>query len=361
MNLRRWFSVYIVPGAVFQSVLVGGGYGTGRETVEYVTQAGAGGGVVAVALFFLTLTLVLAASFEFARVFRTYDYRHFFQRLLGRAWWLFEALAVLLMVLILAVVISAAVTMVEGWLGVPGWVTTVSVIAATGLVLAVGQSLVQGLLSVWAALFSVFVVVLAVVGFSIQGDDISRALAGEPWMSAASLKGVQYALYNIAAVPLLLYTVSVLRTRREAMLSALIAGAAGALPALLMHLVLVPLAPGVLSEPLPVRALIDALGVAWLVPVYTVLLLGTIVQTAIGVLEGVVKRVDGWREDQGRAPLAAVTRGLFGAGVLSASAIGSVLGVIALIGSGYGTMAWGFMLVYAVPLLTLGLWKIRSA
>lgn len=36
----KWFKAWIVPGAVFQSVIVGGGYGTGREVVEYVSSAG---------------------------------------------------------------------------------------------------------------------------------------------------------------------------------------------------------------------------------------------------------------------------------------------------------------------------------
>ena len=100
-RIPRWIRVYVFPAAVFQSVLIGGGYGTGRETVEYVTQAGGSGGVLSVLWFFVVLTVVLGASFEFARVFRTFDYRHFFKTLLGRAWWTYEVLAVLLLLLVL--------------------------------------------------------------------------------------------------------------------------------------------------------------------------------------------------------------------------------------------------------------------
>ena len=35
----RLFRVYIIPGAVFQSVMVGGGYGTGREIVSRTAHA----------------------------------------------------------------------------------------------------------------------------------------------------------------------------------------------------------------------------------------------------------------------------------------------------------------------------------
>ncbi len=46
----RFFRVYIIPGAVFQSVVVAGGYGTGRELVEYFTQYGPTGGILGMAV-----------------------------------------------------------------------------------------------------------------------------------------------------------------------------------------------------------------------------------------------------------------------------------------------------------------------
>ena len=63
---RRFFRVYIIPGAVFQSVMVGGGYGTGREIVEYFTSYGAVGGLLGIGVAYLVLALVLAATFEFS-------------------------------------------------------------------------------------------------------------------------------------------------------------------------------------------------------------------------------------------------------------------------------------------------------
>jgi len=38
--LSRFFNVYIVPAAVFISVVMGGGYGTGREVVEFFNRCG---------------------------------------------------------------------------------------------------------------------------------------------------------------------------------------------------------------------------------------------------------------------------------------------------------------------------------
>ena len=37
--MLRLLKIYLLPGAVLQSVMIGGGYGTGRELVEFFTPA----------------------------------------------------------------------------------------------------------------------------------------------------------------------------------------------------------------------------------------------------------------------------------------------------------------------------------
>ncbi len=104
----RFFRVYIVPGAVFQSVMIGGGYGTGREIVEFFTSYGFLGGLFGMGIAFVCMAVILALTFEFARLFKVYDYRNFFKHLLGRGWVVFELLIILLFLLVLAVLASAA-------------------------------------------------------------------------------------------------------------------------------------------------------------------------------------------------------------------------------------------------------------
>ena len=47
MNKRRKWTWYLTPGLVFQSVLIGGGYGTGAEIARYFGRHGLLGGVLA--------------------------------------------------------------------------------------------------------------------------------------------------------------------------------------------------------------------------------------------------------------------------------------------------------------------------
>ena len=38
----------------------------------------------------------------------------------------------------------------------------------------------------------------------------------------------------------------------------------------------------------------------------------------------------------------------------------SQMGRVALIAKGYGTLAWGFLVVFILPLLTAGIWRIAT-
>src|SRR5262245_16262940 len=103
-----WFRRYLLPGFVFQGVTIGGGYATGRELIEFFMPAGPAGGLLGMCAAMAVFSAVLAASFELVRVTRSYDYKAFFQHLLGRFWVLFEIAYVLLLVIVLSVLGAAA-------------------------------------------------------------------------------------------------------------------------------------------------------------------------------------------------------------------------------------------------------------
>ena len=87
-----FFKKYLLPGFVFQSVVIAGGYGTGRELVEYFLSYGPLGGLLGMLLTTAMWSILLAVTFEFSRKFQAYDYRTFFNKLLGPFWFIFEIL-----------------------------------------------------------------------------------------------------------------------------------------------------------------------------------------------------------------------------------------------------------------------------
>lgn len=354
----RFFRVYIMPAAVLQSVIVGGGYGTGREVTEFVSSAGPLGGFAAVGLVFGIWAVLIALSFELARIMGSYDYRHFLKGLVGRAWVIYEVLAIIALLLVLAVVLSASSELILDALGVPRVAALGAVIAAIAWVMHSGRAWVERLLSAWAGLVSLFLLAVFVLVALASGPSGFAGSWDEPLGSAWIAKGATFAFYNIALVPVLLYTLTEIRTRREAFTSGVIAAAAGILPALVMHLTFLPSYPLVLDQPLPMYAVISGLDIPVLKGAYFIVLFGTILLTAVGALQGVAERVDGWLGDARQAAFGARGRLVLATTTLIASAALSGFGVIDLVASGYGTIAWGFLAIYIIPVLTVGLARI---
>jgi uncharacterized membrane protein YkvI len=83
--LKRIF----LPGIILQSVLIGGGYATGREIVEYGAKFGANGWICGV-MIFLGFSLMAMLSMEASRIWKVYDYKSLLSKMVGRAWVLYE-------------------------------------------------------------------------------------------------------------------------------------------------------------------------------------------------------------------------------------------------------------------------------
>src|SRR4051794_3275689 len=103
-----WFQRFLLPGFAFKAVVIGGGYATGRELAEFFLPSGPWGGLAAMLLAMLLWSVICAVTFALARAMGTFDYRSFFEKLLGRGWILFEIAYVLFVTLILAVFGAAA-------------------------------------------------------------------------------------------------------------------------------------------------------------------------------------------------------------------------------------------------------------
>ena len=82
-----------------KAVVIGGGYATGRELVEFFLSRGPWGGLFAMLFATLLFSLFCSLTFVAALRFQTFDYRSFIRQLLGPAWPLFE-LAYLMLSLI---------------------------------------------------------------------------------------------------------------------------------------------------------------------------------------------------------------------------------------------------------------------
>ena len=102
------------------------------------------------------------------------------------------------------------------------------------------------------------------------------------------------------------------------------------------------------------------LGVTILLGAFTVMLFGTFIETGAGMLQGINERIDGYLLEKDSPGLRPQSRAMIAVAAILVSAGLSLWGITNLIAQGYGMMAWGFLAVYVLPLLTVGIYRISK-
>ncbi len=357
----KTFQKYVLPGFVFQSLVIAGGYGTGREIVEFFLTYGPLGGLLAMVLVATVIwSLVSAVTFEFARLFQTYDYRTFFRRLLGPGWILFEICYIVLLFLVLAVIGAAAGSIVQETFHLPYAIGVLGIMAAVGILVFYGTKTIENVLTVWSVVLYAVYVILFVASFVKFGGAIRSSLASNPVDPKWAIGGVKYAAYNLAIIPAVLFVVRHIETRREAVGAGLLAGVIGIVPGLLFYLAMVGQYPAIASQPVPANYLLALLGSRAFQITFQIVLFGTLIETGTGMIHAINERIAHVASEKGKALHPSLRPAIALAFLVTATLL-TKLGLVNLIAKGYGTLTWLFLVVYVVPVLTLGLWTVLKA
>lgn len=354
------FRRFLLPGFVFQSVVIAGGYGTGRELAEFFLTQGPRGGLLAMALSTLLWSLVCAVTYELARVTGAFDYRTFFKGLLGSGWMIFELAYLVFMLVILAVIAAAAGSLLQETFGLPYWVGVTGIMAAVGGLALAGTGLIQGVMAVWSViLYGAYIALFAwcLLRFGRPTvEALGSPLEGMGWISA----GVRYAAYNVALIPALLFSVESLESRRETVVAGALAGPIAMIPGCLFFIAMVGHYPAILDRPVPANYLLELLGSRSFQIIFQVVLFGTLIETGTGLIHGLNERIAHVFQERERV-MPTTLRPVLAVGSLLAGTLLAGVGLVDLIARGYGTLTWVFLLVFVLPVLTLGVWKIRQA
>lgn len=358
---NRLFKVYVIPGCVFQSVMVGGGYGTGREIVEYFTQFGLYGGLLGLMVTFAVMAIVLALTFELARLSRSYDYRRLMKILLGPAWVIFELITVIMLPLVLAVLAAASGKILQENFGISYWTGLTIMMGVIALLTFFGRDIVTKVLTFWSVFLYVVFLTFFVIVIQKSGDQIMTAFSQVTINEGWQISGFKYAMYNLTIAPLILYVARSFKTRREAMGSGFIAALIALVPGALFHVAFFAVYPEIVDQELPVYWMINKFGMSMLLALYTVMLFGTFIETGAGVLQGINERIDAYFMETKGIKVDRKIHALTAVGAIVVSALLSTWGITNIIGQGYGMIAWIYFAIFVIPLLTIGIWKIAKA
>jgi uncharacterized membrane protein YkvI len=347
---------YVVPGLVIQAVLVGGGYATGRELVEFFVSKGpatALAGLAFTALFFSAGTMV---AFELARRYRAFDYKSFCRIFLGRFWVLFEIGYYALLLLVLSVVSSAAGKLLVQMFGLPEIVNSILFMSAVAFVVFFGNSLIEKVISVWSMVFyATYGSMFALVVWKF-GPQLHAALGATPLDWAEALRdSFSYLGYNIVIVPILIFVARNLESRPQAFVAGALAGPLILLPGLASLFALSAFYPGILTEPLPIAAVLSRVASPTLTLCVEVVIMGAFIKTGVGLLHGLNERFARAAADRGR-DMPSYLRPVLSLGIMvTAIFVASSVGIINLIGQGYRYSSYFFLVVFFIPLMIRGL------
>jgi putative CocE/NonD family hydrolase len=347
----------IVPGLVIMAVMVGGGYATGRELVEFFISKGPLTALAGLALTAFWISTAAMVSFELARRYQAFDYRSFCRIFIGPFSALFEVGYYALLLLVLSVVSAAAGKLLAEMAGLPEVANSILFMAAVAFVVYFGNSFIEKVISIWSMIFyatygSMFALVLWKFG-----PQLRSALNAAPldWLEALK-DSLSYTGYNVVVVPVLIFVARNLETRPQALAAGAMAGPLILLPGFASLLALSAFYPQILGDPLPISRVLREIGSPTLRMCVQLVILGAFIKTGVGLLHGLNERVARAIVDRGRA-MPRGARPLLALGIMVVAVfVASSVGIINLIGQGYRYSSYFFLVVFFFPLMLRGLW-----
>lgn len=356
-----WFQRYLLPGFAFKAVVIGGGYATGRELAEFFLPSGPQGGLFAIVLAMLIWSAVCAVTFSLAYTNSSWNYRAFFKNLLGPFWAIFEIAYLLFLVLILAVFGAAAGAIGTALLGWPPLVGTLCLIACISFVTAYGTASVERLFK-WVSIFLYAVYALFVVlSFFAFGDRILVNLAAPAPHAGWVLGGFTYAGYNVVGAVIILPVLRHLNSNKNALIAGALAGPLAMLPALLFFICMIAYYPQIGAEALPSDYLLRRLNFPAFHYLFQLMIFLALLESGTGCVHAFNERIaEAYALRTGGTLSKSVRLWITGALLLGSIFLAARFGLVTLIARGYRGLAYVFLAVFVLPVMTLGVWQLYS-
>lgn len=360
MTRSSWFQRYLLPAFAFKAVVIGGGYATGRELVEFFLPSGPQGGLLAMLLATVVWSVVCTLTFLFARMTASEDYKTFFRNLLGRFGFSFEIAYFIFIILILAVFGAAAGAIGEATFSLPPISGSLLLMASICLVVMSGGGAVEKLFKyVSIFLYGVYVVFVILCASKFGDKIVDRLVDPVPIENAWAMGGLTYAGYNIIGAIVILPVARYFTSRKDAVIAGIICGPLAMIPAFLFFICMVAYYPEIGQALLPSDVLLRQLNIPIFHALFQVMIFSALLESGVGLVHAVNERIStSWTLRRGEALPRSVR--LLVAIVLLVGSIflATHFGLIDLIAKGYGALAWVFLGIYVLPLLTVGVWRL---
>lgn len=357
-SVAFWLKRVFLPGIILQSVLIGGGYATGREIVEYGGKFGAGGWISGLAIFF-GFSLLTFLSIEASRYWKVYDYKSLLNKLVGPGWIVYEVVYLLGAILTIAVMASAAGEILHQTLNFNKWVGVVLITVIVGFLNYKGEATIAKLETIGSIALFIAYFLFTFTVFTNKGNEIAKTfsdwdtsyLSQPPGLGILVWTGILYVGYNLGVFPASFFTFKDVHTRKESAIAAMISGLLMTIPWFLTYFAIMAYYPdkSVLESTVPWLNMLAEFN-PLLIAVFGVVVGWTLIETATGMIHAFISRIETEAMAKGKS-LQKITKAYISLAALIASLMLSQVGIINLVAQGYSMMAYAMIAVYALPLL----------
>jgi len=171
--------------------------------------------------------------------------------------------------------------------------------------------------------------------------------------------GVTYAAYNIIGAVVILPVVRHMRSNRDAVTAGLLAGPLAMLPAIIFFVCMCAFYPNIVGETLPSDFMLRQLHLPAFHLAFELMIFAALLESGTGSVHAVNERIAAaWRSSRA-AELPKLARFVIAAALLAGSIfLAARFGLVTLIARGYRILAYTMLVLYVLPLATLGVWQL---
>ena len=363
------YARYVLPGVLLQSVLIGGGYATGREIYSYGAKFGSMGWIAGLTIG-IGFALFAFLTFEICRIYKVYDYKNYIQKVIGSLWPVMDILTVLIAILLIAVMAAATGSIFEQ-AGMPNILGSVVIVLICGFLNFKGSELIEKFESVGTVLLYGGYILFTILVIVNKGSNIPKVFStmdtsaydGSVTIPLCIYTGILYVAYNINSIPMGMFSLTRQTKRKETFISGMIAGLLMVIPWFLSYFAMMCFygdtsIVGADVETPWVEMIKAVHGGPVLLALFSIVMGWTLVETATGCIHMIIDRFDVALEEKGADKLTDAKRGIVTVATLIGALILSRIGVVTLIEQGYTYLSYGFILFYLLPTLLVGGYRI---
>jgi uncharacterized membrane protein YkvI len=348
------FKRFFLPGFAFKAVVIGGGYATGRELAEFFMPSGPWGGVLGMLLATALWSVICPITFIFARMTSSYDYGSFFKCLLGPAAGLFDAAYFCFAFVLLSVFGAAAGAIGSALFGWPEIAGVLVLMSGIAVVTAFGNESVEKLFQyVTIFLYIVYALFLLLALFEFPHLIYTSFTTPHP-ISGWVVGGVTYTGYNVIGAVIVLPVLRHLTSNRDALFAGLLCGPLAMTPAIIFFICMAAYYPEVMSTRLPSDFLLLRLNAPIFHFVYQIMIFAALLESGCGSVHAVNERIARLAAKRGEQITWPQRAALSGSLLLVSIFVATRFGLVTLIAHGYRILAYAFLLIYVVPVLSYG-------